>query len=110
MKESHTEGITDHGVPESCVGSRKAVGEALTGVCMGTVLSREIKHFRTLTLLTEAESNTGVSAIVSWYSVRRGRRPVARTEPFYTRTGRSQSSAGQMEPYSASERLMAVTR
>jgi hypothetical protein len=42
MKEPHTEGLATHGVPESCVSSRKAAGEALTGVHTGTVCSREI--------------------------------------------------------------------
>jgi len=43
MKEPHAEGVAIHGVPESCVGSRKVAGEALTGVRTGTVCSREMK-------------------------------------------------------------------
>jgi hypothetical protein len=42
MKESYAEGLADHGGPESCVHVRKGVGEALTGVRAGRVLSREI--------------------------------------------------------------------
>lgn len=42
MKESHTEGLATHGVPESCACARKVMGEALTGVHMGQVLSRVI--------------------------------------------------------------------
>jgi hypothetical protein len=41
MKESYTEGLASHGGPESCAGGRKVAGEALTGVHMGGVLSRE---------------------------------------------------------------------
>lgn len=42
MKEPHIEGVATHDGPESCVDSRKGVGEALTGVRVGEVLSREI--------------------------------------------------------------------
>lgn len=42
MKESYVEGLASHGGPESCVCTRKGAGEALTGVRMGRVLSREI--------------------------------------------------------------------
>lgn len=41
MKESYTEGLASHGVPESCAGVRKGTGEALTGVHAGGVSSRE---------------------------------------------------------------------
>jgi hypothetical protein len=42
MKESYGEGLATHTGPESCAGCREAVGEALTGVRAGPVLSREI--------------------------------------------------------------------
>jgi hypothetical protein len=41
MKESYVEGLAAHDGPESCVGAREDVGEALTGVRAGRVLSRE---------------------------------------------------------------------
>ena len=41
MKESYIEGLASHGGPESCAGVRKDAGEALTGVHMGGVLSRD---------------------------------------------------------------------
>ena len=42
MKVSYVESLASYGGPESCVYSREGVGEALTGVRMGRVLSREI--------------------------------------------------------------------
>ena len=41
MKESYVEGLATHDGPESCAGVRKGIGEALTGVRAGRVLSRE---------------------------------------------------------------------
>jgi len=41
MRVSYGEGLASHIGPESCVYSRKAVGEALTGESAGQVLSRE---------------------------------------------------------------------
>lgn len=41
MKELHAEGLATHSDPESCVGVREDVGEALTGARIGRVLSRE---------------------------------------------------------------------
>lgn len=41
MKVSYDEDLANHIDPESCVGDRKAAGEALTGERMGQVLSRE---------------------------------------------------------------------
>jgi hypothetical protein len=43
MKEPYTEDLASRGGPESCVGARKDVGEALTGERIGEVLSREIR-------------------------------------------------------------------
>jgi RNA-directed DNA polymerase len=42
MKEPHIEGVATHDGPESCVDVRRGVGEALTGVRVGEVLSREV--------------------------------------------------------------------
>ena len=41
MKESYVEELATHGGPESCADAREGVGEALTGVRAGRVLSRE---------------------------------------------------------------------
>src|SRR5437867_12420965 len=44
MKESYRKGVATHPDPESCVASRKATTEALTGAHVGRVLSCEIKE------------------------------------------------------------------
>jgi|SRR6266446_935182 hypothetical protein len=46
MKESYAEGLATHSGPESCGVSRKGFVEALTGVRMGRVLSRERSKVR----------------------------------------------------------------
>ena len=46
MREPHIEGVATHDDPESCVGAREGVGEALAGARTGTVLSREIRLCR----------------------------------------------------------------
>ena len=42
MKVRHRKGVAIHPHPESCVGGRDAVVEALTGEAAGQSLSREI--------------------------------------------------------------------
>ena len=42
MRESYDEGIASHVGPGSCAGAREGSGEALTGVRVGRVLSREM--------------------------------------------------------------------
>jgi len=92
MQESHIEGVATHDDPESCADGRKAAGEALTGARTGRVLSREIKHSGVPTLLTEAEGHTHDTAIARRRATPRGRRPLARSEAFCARTGRSSGS------------------
>jgi RNA-directed DNA polymerase len=46
MQESYGEGLATHTGPESCVGARKGVGEALTGERTDRVFSRETKILR----------------------------------------------------------------
>lgn len=57
MKELHRKELATYPGPESCICSRKAVGEALTGENAGQPLSYEIHTTRAPTLLSEAESN-----------------------------------------------------
>jgi len=59
MKEPYGEGLAPHTGPESCVGRRKAAGEALTGVHADQPLSSEINAIVVPTLLIEAEGKTG---------------------------------------------------
>ena len=53
------EGLANHIGPESCAGSREAVGEALTGVRAGQPLSGERLHTRSADAFQSAEGNTG---------------------------------------------------
>lgn len=46
MKEPYDEDLASHVDPESCVGVREGVDEALTGACAGAVLNREITRVR----------------------------------------------------------------
>jgi tryptophan synthase alpha subunit len=62
MKESYREGVAGHPDPESCVASRKAGREALTGAHAGGKSSCEINEFGVPTSSTEAEGHTVGSA------------------------------------------------
>ena len=46
MKESYAEELANSSGPESCTGNREGAGEALTGVRVGWVLSRETTPWR----------------------------------------------------------------
>jgi len=46
MKESYRKGVANHPDPESCMASREAAIEALTGAHAGRVLSCEIIAIR----------------------------------------------------------------
>ena len=65
MQVSSSEGIANHTVPESCAGTREVFGEALTGVRLGWVLSRENNTPGTPTLCIERKATrTGALARV----------------------------------------------
>ena len=53
MQVSASEGLANHTVPESCAETREGFGEALTGVRIGWVLSRENNTLGTPTLCVE---------------------------------------------------------
>ncbi len=77
MKESYRKGIASHPGPESCVVSREAAIEALTGGSAGRVLSCEIIETGVPTLFSVAEGNTGGCAIASIRWTPRSLRPLA---------------------------------
>lgn len=110
MREPYIEGLANHDDPESCVGTRKGGGDALTGARAGWLLSRVIKSSGTPTPLTEAEGNTTPSAIASSEADRRGRRPHARTEFFCSRTGRSTNRLWEMMAQQAASGRPEATR
>lgn len=89
MQVLYVEDLANHDDPESCVGIRKAAGEALTGEHAGRVLSREKLTSRVPTLWRKAEGNTGWGAMASTSPALRGLRPLARVEATCTGTGRS---------------------
>jgi len=110
MKESYVEGLATHDDPESCVGARKGDGEALTGESAGRVLSREIKHTRGPTLLSEAEGHMARGALASSELPLRGRRPLACGDAPCARTGRSTTRPWEMATRAASGRPEAARR
>ena len=67
MKEPYGEGLASHTDPESCVVSREAGCEALTGAHVGRVLSREMLGNQDANAVSLAEGNTGGCAIASAY-------------------------------------------
>ena len=58
MKESYGKDPASHPDPESCVGGRKAAGEALTGAHAGQPSSCEIRSSGVPTRLSDAEGHT----------------------------------------------------
>src|ERR1700746_1440326 len=59
MQEPHRKGLANHPDPESCVVSREAGCEALTGAHAGGISSCEIIALRGPTASRQAASNTG---------------------------------------------------
>ena len=86
MKVSYGEGIAIRTGSESCIRVRKGAGEALTGVRIGQVLSREIETppwkrwlLWGATLSKYAEGKTGGVDIARRFWTPRGLRPCACT-------------------------------
>ena len=65
MEEPYGEGLASHTDPESCVASREAGGEALTGAHVGGVWSREMPGNQDADAVHSAEGNTGGRANAS---------------------------------------------
>ena len=62
MKVPYGEGVANHTGPESCVDTRKGIGEALTGEVRAGLLSRErCNNFRVPTLSTRWKATPAVS-------------------------------------------------
>ena len=88
MQEPHRKGLANHPVPESCVVSREAGCEALTGAHAGWISSCEIIAFRVPTPSRQAEGNTGGCANASIHRTLRSQRTQACMETPRARTGR----------------------
>ena len=96
MKELYNEGIANHIGPESCAGGGNVMGEALTGVHAGWVLSRERSNGPGRRRCWQGRKTISATSLRRDVSrAPRGRRPHARMEAFRTRTGRSHEPALQ---------------
>lgn len=90
MQESYDEGLANHVGPESCLYGGNAMLEALTGGNAGRVLSHEIGGkvpSADAVLASGRQHQEAVIARLSW--ARRGQRPRACMETFYTGCRRS---------------------
>lgn len=72
MQVRYVEDLASHDDPESCVGGREAVREALTGEYAGGAMSREKFSSGAPTLWREAEGNMGWRVTASATSALRG--------------------------------------
>ena len=88
MKESYRKGPASHPDPESCMASREAAVEALTGAHAGRVLSCESSAIGVPTSFSKAEGNTDGCANASTWKTPRSLRPLACMETPRARTGR----------------------
>jgi hypothetical protein len=88
MKESYGKGVASHPGPESCVVSRKAAIEALTGVHAGRPLSCEIIEIGVPTSFSRTEGDTDGCDSASIRRTPRSLRPQACMETPRAGTGR----------------------
>ena len=63
MRVRYVEGVAIHSGPESCAVTREGFSEALTGVRIGQVLSRERKGVPGAAMVIIMESNTNERAM-----------------------------------------------
>src|SRR4051794_10787513 len=93
MRGFYGEGVAIHAGPESGVGVREGVSEALAGVRAGWAIEpRNLNEVRGADAVTRAEGHTGGGVIASRCRTPRGLRTWARTESPCARTGRSRDS------------------
>ena len=104
MEELYTEGVAIHGGPESCVGAREGVGEALIGVRVGWAMESRNQRFGVPTPYNQAEGNIAGGAIARRQRTLRGLRTCACAESPCARTGRSLDRPSQMARRDAAER------
>src|SRR6266566_1172902 len=97
MKESHRKGVATHPDPESCVASREATTEALTGAHVGRVLSCEIIASGVPTSYHVTEGHAAAGAIASLSRTLRSLRPLACMDTPRARTGRPRRHASRTE-------------
>lgn len=88
MKELYGEGLASHTDPESCVASREAGGEALTGAHAGGVLSREMTGNQDADLVYSWGRQYRWARYREYPLDLRGQRPPTCMEPPRARTGR----------------------
>src|SRR2546425_2651915 len=96
MKASHRKGVATHPDPESCVASREAAIEALTGAHVGRVLSCEIIASGVPTSYHVTEGHTAAGAIARLARTLRSLRPLACLDTPRARTRRPRRHAPQI--------------
>ncbi len=111
MKESYVEGLASYGGPESCVHIREGVGEALTGVRAGRVLSRVIHAPRRELRVVRGAEAVELSRRQHWCS-RHGKAAAdpARSETPRTRGNISHGNREVPRPAAAARESFAAAR
>ena len=88
MKEPYGEGLATHAGPESCVGVREGVGEALTGVRVGGAIEPRNQSVRGADAVQLGGRRNRRSRYASGWRTLRGLRTQACAESPCARTGR----------------------
>jgi len=92
MRELYIEGVAIHGGPESCVGVREGVGEALTGVRVGGAIEPRNQSVRGADAVQLGGRRDRRSRYASGRRTLRGLRTLACAESPCARTGRPDES------------------
>ena len=97
MKELYIEGVAIHGGPESCVGVREGVGEALTGARVGWAIeprNQSVRGADAVTTRRKATSSVALSRVAGG--------PCAVGEPGHARNLHAREPGGPDDRPSAS--------